>query len=102
MSYRHVIKMFEERKEKLSDIVQYGELDGDHKTRLEGAIDEIDFLLTTLRNEMRVSDGVASSEEAILPLLKEELRQEIKQLEIEKEIIGMQGEMQEQRRLREG
>jgi len=101
MSYRHVIKMFEERKEKLSDIVQYGELDGDHKTRLEGAIDEIDFLLTTLRHEMRC-DGVASSEEAILPLLKEELRQEIKQLEIEKEIIGMQGEMQEQRRLREG
>jgi hypothetical protein len=56
MPYKQVIRLFEHRKEKLQDILE-GDIENNTKIRLEGAIDEIDFLLTSLRQEFGLEQG---------------------------------------------
>jgi hypothetical protein len=80
MPYKRVIKLFEERKDKLSDLLD-ADLHKDSKLRIEGAIDEIDFLLTTLKQEFGVELGhsvIGNGD--ITPLAAHELAEEAKAL----------------------
>jgi hypothetical protein len=94
--------MFEDRRDKLHDIVENRGLESEHKMRLEGAIDEIDFLLTTLRHEMRVADDQLTTSTDVTPLTLQELVAEAHDLEAEKDIDAAQAPMQELRKIRDG
>jgi hypothetical protein len=105
MSFKHVVKIFEERKEKLMDLVGAEDVATDSKLRLQGAIDEIDFLLETLRHQMKESGAepeaifsrsfASKKEEALRPVVEQELMAEESQLKEEQKIIGQQAAMQE-------
>ncbi|MEM4268347.1 MAG: hypothetical protein QXK37_05980 [Candidatus Woesearchaeota archaeon] len=60
MSYKKMVKLFENRKEKLLDLTSEEGVPHETRLRLEGAIDEIDFLLRMLKEEMNFSDDATS------------------------------------------
>jgi hypothetical protein len=117
MSYKHVMKLFEDRKCKLQDLVECEELAENNKLKLQGAIDEIDFLLSALKQEMKVSEnseGIGSGNEAffnypgsslkskaakngsiVSPLAEQELVEEKKELVEEQQLVSQQEYVQE-------
>jgi hypothetical protein len=73
MPYKHVIRLFEERKGKLQDLLE-SDLQAESKTRIEGAIDEIDFLLSALKEEFGMESGqcMVGTEATLVQALSEE------------------------------